>query len=196
MKNFENALKKYLNKEKINHSISTAYFMKKHAKTFNINQEKAYIAGLLHDIAKQFSYDEIIKLSTSFKERNLDTINYFDFKKKHPILLHGAASSEIMITEFNIKDIDILEASNHHTTGGKNISRLSKYTFLCDYCEPFRTHRYSKKVYKILINEKNFEKAYFYTYVYLIKRLIKKHKIICHESIDGYNEALKLFKKK
>ena len=123
-------------------------------------------------------------------------LNTLVLKKKHPFLLHGVASAEVLITDLNIDDIDILEAACYHTLGGVNISDLSKFTFISDYCEPLRKSVYSKKVYKILTRESDFEKAYYYTYVHLIGMLLKKEKIICPESLEGYNKALKLWKEK
>jgi predicted HD superfamily hydrolase involved in NAD metabolism len=169
--------------------------MKKYAECYNIDKGKAYIAGLLHDLAKEFSSAEILKLSTKFKKRKICNIEYFDFKKKHAFLLHGAAAAEIMYTELKIKDPEILQAVVHHTLGGKNLSILSKFTFMADYCEPLRDYKLSKDIYNMLVKEKDFNKAYFYTYVYLIERILKKENYICLESIDGYNDALMYYKK-
>jgi HD superfamily phosphohydrolase YqeK len=51
-KEYKSFLKKHLNKDRYNHSISTAKFMKKYAECYNIDKGKAYIAGLLHDLAR------------------------------------------------------------------------------------------------------------------------------------------------
>lgn len=182
----------YLSNKRVKHSISTADFMKKHAASFGFDEEKSYLAGLLHDLAKELPEDEIIKLSESFVNRTLFELQYFNFKKQHPFLLHGVASAELMIRDLNINDIELLKASCHHTTGGINLSAFCKYTYLCDFCEPQRKHSSSKKIRKILIKEKNLDKAYLYTYIYVFKWLLKQKKVICPESIDGYNEAVGL----
>ena len=196
-KAYKEILKEHIkSKDRITHSISTANFMKKYARIFNIDIKKAYISGLLHDIAKEFSHDKIIKLADSFKKRKLLLIKDFNFKKKHAFLLHGVASAEVLIRDLDINDIEILEAACYHTLGGVNISNLSKFTFISDYCEPLRKSTLSNEIHKILTKENNFEKAYYYTYVHLVKVLLKKEKIICHESLEGYNEALRLWKEK
>lgn len=188
-------LKKYLkSKIRIDHSISTASFMKKYAKQFNINQDYAYYAGLFHDLAKEISDNKIIELTESFIERNIINIKYYDYKKKHPVLLHGVASAEIILNMYGIDNKEILEAICNHTCGGNDLSDLSIFTFISDFCEPLRKYPPSRKIYKIIVKEKKLYKAYLYTYIYLIKRLLIKKKIIVPDSIDGYNYALRLYK--
>ena len=68
LKNIEpiKILKNHLNdKIRINHCISTADFMKKHATHFNIDQDSAYISGLLHDLAKEMPIEKILALTAS-----------------------------------------------------------------------------------------------------------------------------------
>ncbi len=196
MKDYKSFLKNYIKKERYDHCVSTADFMKKHAGIYNIDKNKAYLAGLLHDLAKEQDNSRMLELSETFKSRKIIDINYFDFKKEHVFLLHGVASAEIMYSVLDIRDEEILEAVCSHTLGGKNIGLLSKFTFMADYCEPLRTHHLSKEIHDILVYEKNFNKAYFYTYVYLIERILKKKNYLCPESIDGYNEALRIWKGK
>ena len=189
-------LKNHLKDEiRINHCISTADFMRNHAKQFNIDQDHAYISGLLHDLAKEMPVEKILKLSEIFFKRKIINIKYYKFKKKHPVLLHGVASAEILNEKYGIENKEILEAVCNHTCGGSNISDLSIFTFVSDFCEPLRSYTPSKIVYKIIVKEKNLYKACLYTYIYLIKRLVNKQKVIIPDSIDGYNFSLKLYNK-
>jgi len=187
---YKDFLKNYLSDKRINHSVSTAKLMQKYADFFKINSEKAYISGILHDTARELPDKEIIKLAKKFIKRKVCKINYMKFKLNHPHLLHGVASAELMISKLKIQDGEILEAACYHTLGGKHLTNLAKLTFISDYCEPLRNNSASRKVLKILIKEKNFNKAYFYTYHFLLKYLLYKNKIICPESIEGYNEAI------
>ncbi len=189
-------LKKYLKDEdRINHSISTANFMKEYSEKFNINKDEAYISGLLHDLAKDIPINKIIELSKSFIKRKIIEIKYFDYKKNHPGVLHGVAAAELIIKNLKLNNKEILESVCCHTCGGSNISLLSIFTFVCDFCEPLRNYSPSKKVYKIIVKENNLYKAYLYSYIYLIERLLVKQKFIILDSIEGYNSALKLYKK-
>ncbi|HOF00813.1 MAG TPA: bis(5'-nucleosyl)-tetraphosphatase (symmetrical) YqeK [Spirochaetota bacterium] len=188
-------LKKYLiNDKRIEHSVSTALFMKRYARTFNIDPDKSYLCGLYHDLAKDMNDSDIIKFSSAFKERGIFEINYFDYKVKYPVLLHGVAACEILIIELGITDFDILKSIAHHTTGGVKLSDMAKFTFVADYAEPLRGFSEAAKLKKILIKEKSLNKAYFLSYYFQINHLLQKRRSICPESLDGYNEAVELIK--
>lgn len=187
-------LKKHLSNEKrISHSISTAIFMKKYALFFGINPDKAYFVGLYHDIAKEMNIEDTIKFAKRFNDRKIFEIKYFDFKINNPVLLHGVAAAEILVTEYNIQDIEILISVCQHTTGGKHLPKLAQWAYLADYCEPLRKYGDSLKIRKMITKEKNFYKAYYYSYNYILSHLLEKNKLICAEAIDGYNEALQIY---
>ena len=51
-------LKKMLSEKRYNHSLNVASVAKELASIYNVNEEKAYLAGLTHDIAKEFNEEE------------------------------------------------------------------------------------------------------------------------------------------
>lgn len=194
MKKYIALLQKYIKSPKrIKHCYSTAKHMKKYAHLFGINKKAAFFVGLMHDIGKELTDINIISYTESFIKRNIEPISYLDFKRRYPSLLHGVGSAEIIIRELDIKNRHIISAIMHHTTGGRNLSKLAKYMFMFDYCEPSRKQNGSKKVFKILTGEKDFNKAYFETYHHLLGLLLEREKLICRESVDGYNDALRKF---
>ncbi len=186
----EKLLNSYLkNKKRIKHSISLANFMKDCSPKFGLDQDKAFLVGLVHDIGKELSDSDILSLSTSFKNRGIVEINYWDFKINFPFLLHGVASAEILIDKLDIIESDILKAIINHTTGGTDLDELSKLTFICDFCEPKRKYKEAKMVRDILAESNNLNRAYLATYKYILQDLLDRELKICPESIDGYNEA-------
>lgn len=183
-------LKKYItNKNRISHSISTAENMMEYAHFYSIDKNAAYFCGLYHDIGKEVKDNDLLDYTDSFIKRGIFPVLYLDFKKRTPSVLHGVASAEILIREIGLSDIDIISAICSHTLGGKGLSRLSKYTFMIDFCEPLRKHNDADRIYKIISAEKNFDKAYYMTYVYQFEDLLRRNKEICIESVEGYNEA-------
>lgn len=184
-------LKKYIhNKDRLLHCISTAENMARYSDLFNIDYDTAYFCGLYHDLAKEMSPQEMLELAESFIKRDIVPIAYLDFKRNTPTLLHGVASAELLLREFTDIPKDRIAAICSHTLGGQKLSRLAKYMFMFDFCEPRRRYKEAHKVFNILIKEKDFDKAYLATYAYQIKDLLDKKKNICPESIEGYNEAI------
>ena len=52
-------LRRNLSRYRYWHSVRVALECKKLAKYYNINVKDAYLAGLLHDIAKEYDYDKV-----------------------------------------------------------------------------------------------------------------------------------------
>lgn len=184
-------LQKYItNSKRIAHSVSTGIFMEQYADVAGVDPKAAYTAGTYHDLAKDLSLEEMVRLSYSMKERGIYDIDYFDCKVHNPSLLHGVAASELLYTEYGVDDAAILRAIAHHTTGGAGLDNLAKWTFLADFIEPLRDFHDAEKIRKIITREHNFGKALELAYISLLQNLLDKHRNICPESLDGYNEAI------
>jgi predicted HD superfamily hydrolase involved in NAD metabolism len=169
--------------------------MKKIATKYEINKEKAYMVGLLHDISRELGIDKIKELAIKFNNRDIIKIDELEKKLKTPMLLHGAASSEILAEELGSMDNEILEAIYYHTLGGENISNLAKLIYIVDFCEPKRDYKEASLVRKILLNKSNshgdgFLLAYYFSYYYSIKLTLKSYEMFYKDTINGYNSVL------
>ena len=104
------------------------------AQLYGVDKSKAYLAGLLHDCAKDLSVEEKLKL---YEELDLEVD---DILLKQPDLMHSFLGAELAERDFNIKDEDILNAIRYHTTGRENMSTLEKIIYLADFFEPSRKY--------------------------------------------------------
>lgn len=104
-------------------------------KRYNIEPNKAYIAGLLHDIGKEIPNEEALIMCNELG------IKLLDMEKENPHILHGYIGAEIAKDLFGIKDDNILNAIRYHTTGRKNMSQLEKVVFIADKIEPQRKNQ-------------------------------------------------------
>ncbi|MCP5513921.1 MAG: bis(5'-nucleosyl)-tetraphosphatase (symmetrical) YqeK [Spirochaetales bacterium] len=127
-------LKENLSEKRYRHSVSTAVTAEQLCRIFSIDSRKGYLAGLLHDIARELDIEQLTSLSLK------DGGAIRDSEKKHPVLLHGRAGAEMVKELFKITDAEILDAVSHHTTGNKGMSSLAKVIFIADYIEPYRAH--------------------------------------------------------
>lgn len=131
-------LKKYLskNKSKYRHSIRGAKTCKLLARKFNVSIEEAIIAGLLHDIGKSISANEMLNFCSRY---SLELYEYDIFY--NPTSLHGTISAFLAEKYFpRIKDREklerILKAIKNHTSGSSYMSDLDKVVYLADKIEP------------------------------------------------------------
>ena len=131
-KNITKDLKASLDKSRFKHSIAVSYTAICLAMKYEVNLEKAEVAGLLHDCAKCIPDEKKIKKCI---EHN---INISDIEKEQPYLLHSKLGAFIAINKYGIHDKDIINSILYHTTGCENMSMLEKIIFVADYIEPNR----------------------------------------------------------
>ncbi len=177
-----NWLKENLSEERYIHTLGTADCAKELAKKYSLDEEKAYLAGLLHDCAKCFSNEkllEIIKENLEVEESEMQ--NYKT--------LHAPVSAYIAEKEFNITDKEILSAIRWHTLGKLDMSDFEKIIFIADKIEPnTRDKEYSDKIRTLLDEENGLNKALLKCYKETIKSLVKRNLKICLLTIEIYNK--------
>ena len=118
---------------RLEHTIGVAYTAAALAMRYEVDVEKALIAGYLHDCAKHMSADELLKIC---KKNNL---NVSEVEKENPAsLLHGKVGAFLAKNKYGIEDEEILNAIYYHTTGHPDMTLLEKIIFLADYMEPGR----------------------------------------------------------
>lgn len=118
-------LKNNLSEFRFEHSLLVAMEAKKLANHYNFDEDKAYIAGLVHDIAKDFTDEENSKW---IKEYNLsDDMLSTEYKD----IVHGIIGSLAVKKWYNLDD-DICNAVRYHTIGNVPMSILDKIVFLAD----------------------------------------------------------------
>lgn len=118
-------LKKYLSEFRYEHSILVAEEARKIAKHYNQNEEKAYIAGLVHDIAKEFSDEENEKW---IKKYNLTGDIYSEEYKN---VIHSFIGA-LVIKEWYEMEEEICNAVRNHTIGNISMTELDKIIFVAD----------------------------------------------------------------
>ncbi len=179
----KNWLKENLNEERYEHSLGTAECAKKLASDLKLNEEKAYLAGLVHDCAKCFD-----KNKTNEILKNLELVcGEYDNPKTH----HAPVGAYFAKKEFGIQDDEILSAVRWHTIGKPDMTLFEKIIFLADKIEKrTRPKDYAEPIRTIYQNE-GMNKALLACYKCTIKSLTDRNLTICTATIDIYNELIK-----
>lgn len=136
-------IKGYIDEKRYNHSLSVARLAYKIAKMHKLDYQKAYIAGILHDIAKGVDREERLVLMKKYYPDYLD-IGTFAY--------HQFLGEMIAKRDFDIQDQDILNAIKYHTTGRKDMSWLEKLIYATDTVDPLRDYD-SSELIKALEND-------------------------------------------
>ncbi len=130
--NLRNELKGNLNPFRYEHTISVSFTSAALAMCYGVNLDKAELAGLLHDCAKHYRDEEIIKKCAR------ESILLTDDERKAPAVLHAKYGAWLAEHKYKIKDDEIINAIRWHTTGRPKMSLLEKIVFTADYIEPRR----------------------------------------------------------
>lgn len=173
-------LRDNLSQGRYEHSLSTANTCRILARMFSFDQDKAFFAGLVHDIARE--YPEALQLEYAARDGKPISEVY----RKFPLLLHGRAGAAVLEEKFGIGDTELLDAVRTHTTGDRNMSQLGKILFVADYIEPKRKHitpAFLKKLEK-----QSLDKMVRIVLLGTIGHLEKQGKIIAPEAFDLLRE--------
>lgn len=175
-------LKENLEEKRYAHTLGVAETAKKLARLNGISEEKAEIAGLAHDIAKNISKDRMKEI---IKENN---IILSDLEKVSKNLWHSIIAPVEAKNKFKIKDEEILDSIRWHTTGKENMSILTKIIYITDMIEPGRNFEGVEELRKITFE--NLDKGVFCGLTSTIRVLLLQNLLIDENTIRARNYFL------
>lgn len=130
-------IKSKMSEKRYLHTLSMTELACNIAKSNQLDQEKAKVAGLLHDIAKEIPYDKAKKIMCQHYPQFIDS----------PVQIwHQWISAFIAKTVYKIDDQEILQAISNHTTGSVNMSKLDMCIYCADQYDPFRGYDSKKQI--------------------------------------------------
>lgn len=178
-------LEENLNEERYSHTLGVADTAKDLAKKYNLDEEKAYIAGLLHDCAKCQKNEDLYEILTDKMHCNME-------EYLNPKTYHSPVGAYFAKEIFGVEDEEILSAIASHTIGRENMTDFEKVIFLADKIEPNSRDANLRKhmLEEVLVQENGLNKALLECYEYTIKSLVTRELKICLTTIKIYNELL------
>ncbi|MGN1195354.1 MAG: bis(5'-nucleosyl)-tetraphosphatase (symmetrical) YqeK [Acutalibacteraceae bacterium] len=171
-----------LNEDRFIHSLGVADTAVKLAEKFGGDKDKAYIAGLLHDVMKNESQEEQLKMMKK------DDIILSQAEKNNPKLWHAMSGASFIKHELGITDPDIINAVRYHTTGRAGMSLLEKIIYTADFISPERNYP-DVDVMRSLSFE-SLDKGDLYSLQFSLKKLSECKSVIHTDSVDFYNELV------
>lgn len=181
-KEYKELLKARLNEKRYYHSLCVADEAKRLAEKYGADPEKAYIAGLLHDITKNSEKDEHFVLFRKYGV-SLDEIELSSHK-----LWHAISGSLYVKNKLNINDNDIISAIRYHTTAKADMTLFEKILYLADFTSADRDYP-DVDVMRSLVDV-SLDKALKYALSYSIKELTEKGAAIHLDTVNAYNQIM------
>ena len=115
-----------LSDKRYEHTLNVKKMAVKLAKRYGVDEDKAALAALLHDSAKEISKDEMRELMRQYPQ-------YAEGGETRPTpVWHGICAAILARTEWGVTDEAVLSAIACHTAGKAGMTQLDKILYLAD----------------------------------------------------------------
>ena len=118
--------KKRLSAKRYQHTLNVRRMAVKLAKRWGADPEKAALAALLHDTAKELPREEMLQIL------NDNAIIAENAQNRPSPVWHGICAAILAQTQWGVEDEEVLSAIRCHTTGKPGMSLLDEIVFLAD----------------------------------------------------------------
>ena len=171
-------LKDRVSEYRYEHSLMVADEAKNLAKKYNLDEDKAYVAGLVHDIAKEFTHEE-----------NTLWVNKYNLSKdlllesNHKII-HADVGAVYVKEKYGFDD-EICSAVRYHTIGNPNMSTFDKIIYIAD-----KIGRKDKDEFVMNLKKIAYEDIDKAVYVFLLhqkEKFDKKNKSLSNSTLELLN---------
>lgn len=115
-----------LSDKRYEHTLNVKKMAVKLAKRYGADKDKAALAALLHDSAKEISKDEMRAIMREYPQ-------YAEGGEERPTpVWHGVCAAILARTQWGVTDEAVLSAIACHTAGKPGMSKLDKIVYLAD----------------------------------------------------------------
>ncbi len=134
IRDFFDKMQHTLSPDRFMHSVGVAYMSSCLAYSYGVPSDKALVAGLLHDCAKEIEKNEMERLCDE------NCVPLTDIERRIKALIHARYGAYLVKHLYGIEDTDIINAVDNHTVGRPGMSRLEQIVFCADFLEPDRKY--------------------------------------------------------
>ncbi|MEI4282754.1 bis(5'-nucleosyl)-tetraphosphatase (symmetrical) YqeK [Tetragenococcus halophilus] len=171
-------IKAAMSEKRFNHVLGVEKAALSLAERYGESKEKASIAALTHDYAKERPDSEFKQIIRDY-DYDLDLLNW------NNAIWHGLVGAQFVEKELGITDESILQAIRLHTTGASQMSLLDKIIYVADYIEAGRDIPGVEKARAIA--KKDLDEAVAYETKHTLAHLIDINAPIYPKTIETYN---------
>ena len=177
---YKDFIRTKMSNDRFTHSVNVADEAVMLAKQYGCDEQLAYIAGILHDVAKEFSKEEQLQIIAD------GGIILDNVQKNAPKLWHSICGSIYVRDVMGIKDNNIINAVRYHTTGRADMSLLEKIIYTADFTSPERS--YDGVETMRTLSRRRLEDAMLFSCKFTLENLSSKELAIHKDQLDCYNE--------
>ena len=152
------------------------------AERWDADIEKARLAGILHDCARNLKGEELLKTSRQYGmiPSSLEMLQ--------PALIHAPLGAIIAERRFGISEPQVLQAIRRHTTGAPQMTLLDKVIYLSDCIEPGRNFSGVRKIRDMAVED--LDAAVLLAYEHSILFVVANGGLLHPNTVEGRNSLL------
>ena len=168
------------------HSMAVADSCRALAAQNGADPDKAYLAGIMHDIAKELDPIYILQMLDEFGII-LDSV-----QKQTKKLLHGIMGEQLLKREFGITDSEILSAVRYHTTARPDMCMLEKVLYLADFISADRDYEGVGQIREAALS--GLDSGVYAGLKFTVCNLVEEDKQIHPDTTGAYNQMCGIMK--
>ncbi len=149
-----------------------------------IDEERAVVAALGHDLARGRSPAELLR------EAEAAGLAPSEIERSEPVLLHGPLSARIMTKRFGVEDEEVLSAARYHTTARARMNTLERLIFVADKIEPGKASHDPRLAEAARLAEASLEDAMLCLLDRQIERALERGWPLHPDSVAARNELV------
>ena len=175
-------LKARLSKKRYTHSLNVAHEAQRLAELYGEDPEKAYFAGLMHDVCKELPAEE---------QEELVRASSFAVSKEELVtkpVWHGIAGAYFLQVRMGVTDPDVLNAVRYHTVGRAGMTRLEEIVYLADLISEDRTYDGVEQMRQLCLTSIN--AAMLEGIRFSIETTLKKGGYLPPVTVEAYNQYI------
>ncbi len=175
-------LKARLSKKRYTHSLNVAHEAQRLAELYGEDPEKAYFAGLMHDVCKELPAEE---------QEELVRASSFVVSKEELVtkpVWHGIAGAYFLQVRMGVTDPDVLNAVRYHTVGRAGMTRLEEIVYLADLISEDRTYDGVEQMRQLCLTSIN--AAMLEGIRFSMETTLKKGGYLPPVTVEAYNQNI------
>ncbi|AMB99648.1 phosphohydrolase [Aerococcus urinaehominis] len=172
-------LEQRVKKKRFKHILRVEATAIKLAGQYGVDPEAASLAALLHDYAKEDSFDQVLVFAG---HPGFDAA-WQDYGSE---IWHGPLAALIAQRDFEVSDMAVLQAVWGHTIGSRAMTDLAKVIYIADYIEPGRDFPGVDQARRLA--DQDLDQAVTFKMKRTLSHLIDQGQTIYPETLTVYND--------
>jgi predicted HD superfamily hydrolase involved in NAD metabolism len=165
------------------HSIGVADTAASMAARYDIDVDRARIAGLLHDWDKNLTDEQLLERAREFG------IEMVAHTEDMAALLHAQTGAAAVRREFPDLDDEVIQAIARHTSAAPDMTDLDMIIYVADMIEPLRSQGNLTPL-RMIVGKVPLEVLFLKSFEMTMERLIRRHRFIHPASLEVWNACI------